>query len=82
MKSQIRKLGNSHGLIVPKPLLDEVGIKPGDTVELRVSKKGRLVISPLRDRPRAGWAAESRALAQAGEPVPAQPGQRDPEFKW
>jgi antitoxin MazE len=67
MKSQVRKVGNSHGVIIPKPLLDEIGIADGDVVNLKVNKKGRIVLSPVRTEARAGWAADSRALAQAGE---------------
>jgi antitoxin MazE len=67
MKSQVRKVGNSHGVIIPKPLLDEIGIADGDVVNLKVNKKGRIVLSPVRTGARAGWAADSRALAQAGE---------------
>jgi antitoxin MazE len=67
MKSQVRKVGNSHGVIIPKPLLDEIGIADGDVVNLKVNKKGRIVLSPVRTEVRAGWAADSRALAQAGE---------------
>jgi len=66
MKTSIRRMGNSHGLIIPKPLLAELGVKPSDQVEVKV-KKGRLVVIPLRDDPRARWAAESKALAEAGE---------------
>ena len=72
MRSHIRQLGNSQGLIIPKPLLEEIGVKTGDAVELKVNKKGRLVVAPARASPRTGWAAESKALADAGE--------RD--FKW
>ncbi|MBX9825998.1 MAG: AbrB/MazE/SpoVT family DNA-binding domain-containing protein [Xanthobacteraceae bacterium] len=67
MKSQVRKVGNSHGVIIPKPLLDEIGIVDGDVVNLKVNKKGRIVLSPVRTEARAGWAADSKALAQAGE---------------
>ena len=67
MKSQVRKVGNSHGVIIPKPLLDEIGIADGDVVSLKINKKGRIVLSPVRTEARAGWAADSRALAQAGE---------------
>lgn len=67
MKSQVRKVGNSHGVIIPKPLLDEIGIADGDVVNLKVNKKGRIVLSPIRTEARAGWAADSKALAQAGE---------------
>jgi antitoxin MazE len=67
VKSQVRKVGNSHGVIIPKPLLDEVGIVDGDVVTLKVNKKGRIVLAPVRAEVRAGWAADSKALAQAGE---------------
>jgi antitoxin MazE len=61
MKSQIRKMGNPHGVIITKPPLDEIGLKAGDPVELKINKKGRLVIAPIREKPRAGWANESKA---------------------
>ena len=67
MKSQVRKVGNSHGVIIPKPLLDEIGVVDGDVVTLKVNKKGRLVLAPVRAEVRSGWAADSKALAQAGE---------------
>ena len=67
MKSHIRKMGNSQGVIIPKPLLDEIGLKAGDPVDMKINKKGRLVIAPSREQVRAGWAADSKALADAGE---------------
>ena len=67
MKSQVRKVGNSHGVIIPKPLLQEIGVASGDAVDLKVNKKGRLVMSPIRTEPRAGWAEDSKALVQSGE---------------
>jgi antitoxin MazE len=67
MKSHIRKLGNSQGVIIPKPLLDEIGVTAGDPVSLKINKKGRLVMSPVREETRAGWAKDSKTLAQSGE---------------
>ena len=66
MKSAIRKMGNSHGVIIPKPLLAEIGAKAGDEVDLAV-KGGKIVIAPPRKAPRSGWAADSKRLAEAGE---------------
>ena len=40
MKTSIRKMGNSHGVIIPKPLLAEIGAKPDDVVDMKV-KKGK-----------------------------------------
>jgi antitoxin MazE len=81
VKSQVRKVGNSHGVIIPKPLLDEIGIADGDVVNLKVNKKGRIVLSPVRTEVRTGWAADSKALAQAGEAGRAWPDQNWPDQK-
>jgi antitoxin MazE len=66
MKSAIRKVGNSHGIIIPRPMLGEIGVGPNDPVDLRV-KKGRLVITPVERDPRAGWAEVSEKLAAENE---------------
>jgi antitoxin MazE len=79
VKSQVRKVGNSHGVIIPKPLLDEVGIVDGDVVTLKVNKKGRIVLAPVRVEARAGWAAASKALAQAGEAGRTWPNKNSPD---
>jgi antitoxin MazE len=79
LKSQVRKIGNSHGVIIPKGLLDEVGIAEGDAVSLKVNKKGRIVLSPVRTEVRAGWAADSMALAGAGEVGRAWPDRKGPD---
>lgn len=73
MKSHVRKVGNSHGVIIPKLLLDEIGIKAGDPVNLKLNKKGRLVMSPDRAKARTGWAADSETLAHLGESARAWP---------
>ena len=73
MKSQIRKMGNSAGVIIPKPLLDEIGVGAGDPVNLKINKKGRLVMSPVRAEVRAGWASDSKTLAQSGDAGHAWP---------
>jgi antitoxin MazE len=67
MKTHIRKMGNSQGVIIPRLLLDEVGLKADDAVDLKVNKKGRIVISSRKERPRDGWADDSKRLADGGE---------------
>ena len=84
MKSAIRKMGNSHGVIIPKPLLAEIGAKANDQVEIKV-KKGKLVIAPCKKKPREGWAEDSKAIAAAGDgglvwPEFANDGDKD--LKW
>jgi antitoxin MazE len=66
MKSAIRKMGNSLGVIIPTPVLAEVGSKEGDPVDVAV-KSGKIVIIPIKTDPRVNWAAECKSLADAGE---------------
>jgi putative addiction module antidote len=37
MNVVIRKIGNSEGVIIPKEILHNLGLKSGDTLELRAS---------------------------------------------
>lgn len=73
MKTSIRRVGNSHGLLIPKAFLAELGLSADAPVELKI-KKGRLVVTPLKPEGRASWAADSRRLAEAGEGGAEWPG--------
>ncbi len=66
MRTSIRRMGNSAGLIIPKPFLGEIGAKFGDAVEMTV-QDGKIVVAPVEEHPRAGWAEDSKALAASGE---------------
>jgi len=63
MKAKIVRIGNSRGIRLPKPLIEQVGL--ADEVELEV-RDGRIVISPAQ-RPRCGWAKAARDLSDRGE---------------
>lgn len=85
MKTHIRKMGNSQGVIIPRLLLEEIGVKTGDIVELKINKKGRLVLTPHREQRRAGWSDDSKRLAESGEEgtaLPAIGGAPGKSFKW
>jgi antitoxin MazE len=56
MKVDLVRIGNSRGIRIPKPLIEQCGL--GDTVELSV-EDGRIIVGP-EDRPRRGWAAAFR----------------------
>ena len=60
MKAGLIHIGNSRGIRIPKPIIEQCGL--GDTVELRVVDD-RLVISSPRP-PRHGW---DKAFQQADE---------------
>jgi antitoxin MazE len=63
MKTRIVRIGNSQGIRIPKPLLEQTGL--GGEVEIR-AEDNRLVILPAA-RPRAGWAAAFREMAERGD---------------
>lgn len=45
MNVTIRKIGNSEGIIIPKETLDHLGLKAGDSLELRV-ESGSITLAP------------------------------------
>ena len=63
MQVAIRTMGNSKGVLIPKPILEQTGLL--DTADLQV-KNGVIEIRPLKRNPRGGWAADSQRIAQAG----------------
>lgn len=63
MKTRLVRIGNSRGVRIAKPLLEEAGLT--DEVEIRV-RAGAVVITP-RTRPRAGWAEAAARLAKTKE---------------
>lgn len=63
MKVRIVRIGNSQGIRIPKPLLEQAGL--GNEVELRV-EGSRLVIESTM-HPRAGWDEAFAAMHAAGD---------------
>jgi len=47
MTTKIRKWGNSLGLRLPKSTAQEIALKDGSTVDVRV-KNGEIVVRPVR----------------------------------
>jgi antitoxin MazE len=63
MKTTLVRIGNSRGIRIPKPLIEQCGL--GEMVELRVGKDC-LIISPDR-RPRQGWDEAFQASGHTGD---------------
>lgn len=63
MKARIVRIGNSRGVRLPKPLIEQAGLT--EEIEL-VAEDGRIVISSA-SRIRAGWAEAVRLLHDRGE---------------
>jgi antitoxin MazE len=62
MKTAIRRMGNSQGVLIPKPILAQLGFE--DEVEMEI-EDDTLVIRRPQKRVREGWAEASRDVAQA-----------------
>lgn len=58
MKTKIVRIGNSRGVRIPKPLLEQAGLE--EEVELRVVDSGIIIESS--GRPRSGWGEAASAL--------------------
>ena len=63
MRARIIKIGNSQGIRIPKPLLQQVGI--GEDVELAIEDK-RIIILPV-SKPRENWDAAFKQMAANGD---------------
>ena len=62
MKARLVRIGNSRGVRLPKPLIEEAGLS--DEVELQV-RDGSVVIRPVKAL-RAGWAESAKTLRASG----------------
>ena len=63
MKTRIVAIGNSQGIRIPKPLLEQTGLF--GEVEI-CAEDDALVIRPLK-KPRASWATAFQTMAQRGD---------------
>ena len=74
IRTQVIKIGNSRGIRIPKPLIDQARL--GNEVEIAV-QRGQLVIRPV-SRPRSGWDEQFQAMTEHGDdqlidkPVPTK----------
>lgn len=60
IKTRLVKIGNSHGVRIPKIVRDQVGLI--DTIELEV--QGDQLIVRSGAAPRASWAAQFQQMAE------------------
>ena len=63
MKTHIVRIGNSRGVRIPKPLLEQTGLQ--GEVEITAEYGALVIRSPTR--PREGWAAAFREMARCGD---------------
>lgn len=64
MKTTIRQIGNSQGVVIPKPLLAQVGLE--GEAEMTI-EGGALVLRKPAKPVRAGWGEAAQKLAEHGD---------------
>lgn len=82
MEVTIRKMGNSQGVLIPKPLLSQLGLE--GTADLQV-RDGVIEIRAVRRHPREGWAEDARRLGEQGDDALVWPefgNEGDSELVW
>lgn len=65
MPTSIRKIGNSAGVILPKPALAALGVQEGGAVEFTY-EPGKISIVPAKRKVREGWAEAAALIAVDG----------------
>jgi antitoxin MazE len=78
----IRRMGNSQGVLIPKPVLQQVGF--AEEVEMLVVGN-TLVLQRPALAPREGWAEASKELATSGDDALVWPefaNEDDAELTW
>ena len=84
VSTRIVKMGNAHGIRIPKPMLDQLGFSEKAELEM---VRDYLVIRPARS-PRHGWDEQFRAMAMRGddqlldEDVPTLTQWDEDEWEW
>ena len=66
MQTALRKMGNSTGMILPKPILKELGVESGTSMDV-VVENGRVIATPVKRIVREGW--EEAAKRIGAEPL-------------
>ncbi len=66
MEIAIRNIGNSKGVVLPKPLLAQAGLE-GESTALVQIEDGSIVLSKLSKPLRAGWAEAAAAAVVSAQ---------------
>ena len=83
-RTHLVKIGNSQGVRIPRPLLEQAGLDIEENVELLV-EDDRLIIQSIAE-PRRGWKEAFDRMANSGDDVLLGPDIRtewdEAEWEW
>ena len=83
MKVTLHRIGNSQGVILPKPLLAQVGFTESE-LEMTVEQDAIVLRKPKKSV-RSGWADVAKELAENGDDAlewPEFPNEGDQSLTW
>ena len=83
MRTSLRKIGNSQGVLIPKPMLIQAGLE--DEIDIDVEDGAVVLRAPRPANPRAAWSAAAQLLAASGDDTqvwPAFGNAADAELTW
>ena len=66
MEIAIRTIGNSKGVVLPKPLLAQAGLEDQTTANISV-ENGHIILSKPVKAVRVGWAKAAASVAAKGD---------------
>ena len=66
MQVSIRPVGNSRGIVIPKALLNQLGLS--DVADMSIENDALVIRKPASST-REGWAQAAEQIAAAGEDV-------------
>ena len=66
MHVNIRRVGNSQGVVIPKPVLAQLGLSQDAGVEMTIEDDALVLRRPAKPV-RTGWAEAARKIAEAGD---------------
>lgn len=83
MRAAIRRMGNSAGILLPKPVLAHLQVQAGDVIEVDL-ESGRVILTAPQPHPRAGWGEAARLVAEAEDELAWPPfaNEDDTELEW
>lgn len=65
LRTTLRKMGNSTGFIIPKAILDELGLASGAKIDVKI-EDGKVVAQAIKRKVREGWEEAAKRIGAAG----------------
>jgi antitoxin MazE len=78
----IRRIGNSQGIVIPKPLLAQLGLQ--NQADMTIERNALVLRRPAK-LTRAGWAAAAKKIADLGDDALVMPefgNEQDSDLDW